>query len=44
MDLFFMKGLILLLILATLAGCAQSGYSPSYIISDVEQESYVVEE
>ncbi len=39
-----MKGLILLLLLTSLAGCAQSGYSPSYIISDVEKDSYMVEE
>jgi hypothetical protein len=35
-----MKGYLLFL-LVFLAGCAQSGYNPSYIISEVEQESYV---
>lgn len=39
-----MKGLILLLLLVLLTGCAQSGYTPSYIISDVDKEGYTVEE
>ncbi len=39
-----MKGLILLLLLTCLAGCAQSGYTPAYIISDVDKEGYTVEE
>ena len=40
-----MKGLILFVVLlVSLASCAQNGYSPSYIISDVEKESYEVDE
>lgn len=39
-----MNRLILLLLLIGLSGCAQSGYTPAYIISDVEKESYEVDE
>lgn len=33
-----MKTLLFLLSLVCLSSCAQSGYSPSYIISDAEKE------
>jgi hypothetical protein len=39
-----MKGLILLFLVLVLTSCAQSGYTPSYIISDVDKEGYTVEE
>lgn len=42
--LIFMKELLFLGLFFLLAGCAQSGYTPSYIISDVEKESYTIDE
>lgn len=32
---------LFLFLLVSLGSCAQSGYTPAYIISDVEKESYV---
>ncbi len=39
-----MKIVVFLLLMITLVGCMAAGYHPSYIISDVEDDSYVVEE
>lgn len=39
-----MKIVVLLLLMIALVGCMSAGYHPSYIISDVEDDSYVIEE
>jgi len=45
MDLHYIKGLILFLLLAAgLTSCVKTGYSPSYVISEVEKDSYYVDE
>ncbi len=39
-----MKLCLFLLLAISLTSCAQSGYAPSYIISEVEQDAYAIDE
>jgi hypothetical protein len=39
-----MKIIIVLLLMVALVGCATAGYNPSYIISEAEEDAYVVED